>query len=369
MAFISGPSSSNGPGPYTFQQTIDAIAANAPLPGQEGPIQAADLSCSKPSDDRLRIILTALAANTSLRSLNLRGNHIGKFPEVEVDSLDSLLKHKSITSLDLSHNHLGSGPHAILAQLMGSDTLKFLNLSHNGLAQGNLFAIGEGTLTRATLASLNLDNNPLEDFAGWVAGSLRENTSLTSLSLRGCDFASTGLRGIGGCLEINRTLRHVILYSPLVYANNEETSVLSRMGMMPGGVLQELVSSEIPGVCRRICERTLENERLYNRTLKLEERSFRNLVKPVYTQLTETKKRAVEHHIWINFNSPADPHSEFGRSHVFTSFEKFVASVKGAGVDMAAEMAAYYSRPECNPRGIDLHTMQDWALAVFNDRL
>ncbi|MES2122714.1 MAG: hypothetical protein V4492_08070 [Chlamydiota bacterium] len=360
MASVSGPSSSSA-----FQQTVDAIAANAPLPDQQEPIRTADLSCSEPSEDRLRTILTALGTNTTLTALNLSGNGLGSFPGVEKGSLDHLLKHKSITSLDLSNNKLGAGSHSLAEMFIRSSTIKSLNLSYNQLDRQMMIAFGEDALTGSTLTSLNLDNNPLEETVGWIAGRLAQNTRLTSLSLRSCGFAFSGLRRIDICLETNRALRHVLLDSPLVYSNEEETSALSRMGAAPGGVIGELISTEIPALCRRIVERTLENERRYNEVLNLQERSFRNLVKPVYIQLSSASKRAVELQIWQNFNYPYDPGSQFGKNNVFTSFEKFVASVKGAGVDMAAELSAFYSQPKHNPRGIDLAIMRDWAAFTF----
>ncbi|MES2122716.1 MAG: hypothetical protein V4492_08080 [Chlamydiota bacterium] len=133
MSHLSVPSSSNANTAFSFQQTLDAIASNSPLPGQEKPIETADLSgavtfpaypeISLPEQSRL--IGVALATNTSLTRLDLSSNGFGRIPPkpgenlvdglAMVDGIHTCISpelvqylpgHPSITSLNMSCNML-----------------------------------------------------------------------------------------------------------------------------------------------------------------------------------------------------------------------------------------------------------------------
>ncbi len=246
--------------------------------------------------------------------------------------------------------------------------------------------MGSALAKNHTLTSLDLSSNEIKKRSALsLSRALALNSTLTSLNLRDTAIGHEGLDQFEASLRDNSTLRHLAL-SPqrdVSDARNFEISLISSnlddsysykyrgnpllraMDQRKLDLMQTILPS-IPTLYTSIRERIVANERLHDENLSLKERSFRALVRPVYEQLDEGRKGGVEYHTWLNFNSPEDGDFHFGKNNVFTSFKTFVASVKGAGVDMAAELSAFYSQPEHNPKGIDLAVMQDWAAFTFS---
>lgn len=413
MSHLSVPSSSNAIASYSFQQTLEAISTNSPLPGQETSIETADLSgefamstypeISLP--ERSRLIGVALATNTTLTRLDLSRNGFGRIPPAPGEVLvpgsgmvdprnplnccispeitKHLPGHPSITSLNLSRNMLMNHPLAVA--LFAGPKLQSLDLSNNSLTKRAVAEIGAFLTNHPSLTHLDLSGNSVGDRgARSLSHALSLNSTLTSLNLRETRIGQVDLAQLETSLQSNSTLRHLVL-SPqrgVSDGRNFEISMITSELTDPFSYvyrtdpmrriedqdrltqMQHTLPS-IPELYRSIREITVANERRFEQTMSLQGRSFRALVRPVYEQLDEGRKDSVEYQTWLNFNSPEDGDFHFGKNNVFTSFETFVDSVKGAGVDMAAEMTGFYSQPINNPKGLNLNILQDWAEATF----
>ncbi|KFO91025.1 Leucine-rich repeat-containing protein 45, partial [Buceros rhinoceros silvestris] len=132
-----------------------------------------------------KLLLHGLCSNTTVKSLDLKGNNLRALGAEVLGKL--LLQNKSIRSLILEWNNLG----------MWEEAFSFFC---QGLGANNF------------LQRLDLRNNQIDHRgAGELAVALKQNTSLQELDLRWNNIGLLGGRALLNCLHSNRTLKKLEL--------------------------------------------------------------------------------------------------------------------------------------------------------------
>uniref|UniRef100_A0A8C5J128 Leucine rich repeat containing 45 n=1 Tax=Junco hyemalis TaxID=40217 RepID=A0A8C5J128_JUNHY len=154
------------------------------LPGA-APLAALALGDCGLSEEGVRLLLNGLCTNTTVKSLDLKGNNLRT---TGAEALGKLLRqNKSIRSLTLEWNSLG----------MWEEGFSFFC---QGLRANNF------------LQRLDLRNNQINhQGAGELAVALTQNTSLQELDLRWNNIGLLGGRALLNCLHSNKTLKRLEL--------------------------------------------------------------------------------------------------------------------------------------------------------------
>ncbi|KAL9833405.1 leucine-rich repeat-containing protein 45 isoform 2-T2 [Geothlypis trichas] len=154
------------------------------LPGA-APLAALALGDCGLSEEGVRLLLNGLCTNTTVKSLDLKGNNLRT---MGAEALGKLLRqNKSIRSLTLEWNSLG----------MWEEGFSFFC---QGLRANNF------------LQRLDLRNNQINhQGAGELAMALTQNTSLQELDLRWNNIGLLGGRALLNCLHSNKTLKRLEL--------------------------------------------------------------------------------------------------------------------------------------------------------------
>ncbi|XP_064323245.1 leucine-rich repeat-containing protein 45 isoform X6 [Phalacrocorax carbo] len=154
------------------------------LPGA-APFAEVALSDCGLSEEGVKLLLHGLCSNTTVKSLDLKGNNLRT---VGAEALGKLLRqNKSIRSLILEWNSLGVWEEGFSFFCQGLGANKFLQ-------------------------RLDLRNNQINhQGAGELAMALKQNTSLQELDLRWNNIGLLGGRALLNCLQSNRTLKRLEL--------------------------------------------------------------------------------------------------------------------------------------------------------------
>ncbi|NXH15460.1 LRC45 protein, partial [Bucco capensis] len=154
------------------------------LPGA-APFAEVALSDCGLSEEGVKLLLHGLCSNTTVKSLDLKGNNLRT---VGAEALGKLLRqNKSIRSLILEWNSLG--------------------LWEEGFS---FFCQGLGV--NNSLQRLDLRNNQINhQGAGELAMALKQNSSLQELDLRWNNIGLLGSRALLNCLHSNKTLKRLEL--------------------------------------------------------------------------------------------------------------------------------------------------------------
>ncbi|XP_059720136.1 leucine-rich repeat-containing protein 45 isoform X3 [Haemorhous mexicanus] len=154
------------------------------LPGA-APFAALALGDCGLSEEGVRLLLNGLCTNTTVKSLDMKGNNLRT---MGAEALGKLLRqNKSIRSLTLEWNSLG----------MWAEGFSFFC---QGLRANNF------------LQRLDLRNNQINhQGAGELAMALTQNTSLQELDLRWNNIGLLGGRALLNCLHSNKTLKRLEL--------------------------------------------------------------------------------------------------------------------------------------------------------------
>uniref|UniRef100_F6TQY0 Leucine rich repeat containing 45 n=1 Tax=Ornithorhynchus anatinus TaxID=9258 RepID=F6TQY0_ORNAN len=169
----------------------------------EVPIAEISLSDCMLSEEGAKLLLYGLCSNTTVRSLDLKGNNLRA---VGAEALGRLLRQNgSIQSLTLEWNNLGTweeGFSALCAGLGVNPALRRLDLRNN-----------------------QIDHRGAEE----LAAALRANSRLQELDLRWNNVGLLGGRALARCLPANRTLRRLELAG-----NNVPGDVLAALAQATG---------------------------------------------------------------------------------------------------------------------------------------
>jgi Ran GTPase-activating protein (RanGAP) involved in mRNA processing and transport len=137
--------------------------------------------------------------------------------DVGAASLSEALKDNAgVRSLWLSRNEIGDlGATSLAAALAVNTRLLLLDLSVNLIGRVGATAIANalhGPHCQSVLLTLDLSHNKIcSEAAISIAMALRENHTLTTVTLNACGIDAAGGTALCGALEVNKTLLHLAL--------------------------------------------------------------------------------------------------------------------------------------------------------------
>ena len=176
-------------------------------------------------DEGASSLSEALRVNTSLTSLDLRGNPLG---DEGASSLSEALRvNTSLTSLHLRDNSIGDvGASSLSEALRVNTSLTSLDLCWNSIGAEAASSLSEALRVNTSLTSLNLSCNKIKDEqVNSLSEALRVNTSLTSLDLSSSSIGAEGASSLSEALRVNTSLTSLNLsYNKI---NDEQVNSLS----------------------------------------------------------------------------------------------------------------------------------------------
>ena len=172
------------------------------------------------------VLTRALKVNTSLSSLDLKGNPIGN--EGANSLAQALRVNTSLSSLDLSRNFIGNKEANSLAQALRVNTsLSSLKLSGNSIGNEGANSLAQALTVNTSLSSLDLSMNSIGyGGANSLAQALTVNTSLSSLDLSRNSIGYEGANSLAQALRVNTSLSSLKLWTNTI--GNEEANSLAQ---------------------------------------------------------------------------------------------------------------------------------------------
>ncbi|NXL92534.1 LRC34 protein, partial [Alectura lathami] len=169
-----------------------------------------------------------------------------------------------VTGLDLRYNVLTDvGAKHLATFLQENSTLRYLNLMFNDIGMNGAELIANALHRNETLLYLRMTGNKIGDKGGMsIASMLQTNSSLEKLDLGDCDLGTQCLTAIATVLTQNRSVRAITLNRPLLYSQEEETTVHVALMLKTNSSLVELhlCKHEIKNFgAERLCEALYEN--------------------------------------------------------------------------------------------------------------
>ena len=161
------------------------------------------------SDPDFECLASYIHSTTSLQELSIAGN------DISVESIDSLCKalsaNSSMRSLDMRGCHLTTSHCVCLGQLLRHPInckIEQLDLSYCSLTNAGVGEVVRGLNDNHTLRELGLSGNQIRSKRTVaMATMLKRNSSLETLYLNSCSIGSSGGVELGAALERNKTLR------------------------------------------------------------------------------------------------------------------------------------------------------------------
>ena len=166
---------------------------------------------SEIEEDAIVFLSKALAVNSSLTYLDLRGNRIGSSGAASLSQ--ALAVNSSLTNLDLSKNRFGNSGAASLAQALAvNSSLTKLDLSENRFGNSGAGSLAQALTVNSSLTKLDLSENRFGNSgAASLAQALAVNSSLTNLNLRGNSIGGSGAASLSQALSVNSSLTNLDL--------------------------------------------------------------------------------------------------------------------------------------------------------------
>ena len=166
---------------------------------------------SEIEEDAVVFLSKALAVNSSLTYLDLRGNRIGSSGAASLSQ--ALAVNSSLTNLDLSKNRFGNSGAASLAQALAvNSSLTKLDLSENRFGNSGAGSLAQALTVNSSLTKLDLSENRFGNSgAASLAQALAVNSSLTNLNLRGNSIGGSGAASLSQALSVNSSLTNLDL--------------------------------------------------------------------------------------------------------------------------------------------------------------
>ncbi|XP_044170663.1 NLR family CARD domain-containing protein 3-like isoform X2 [Acropora millepora] len=158
------------------------------------------------ADDGAKSLPQALRVNTSLSSLDLRGNSIG---DKGANSLaQALIVNTSLSSLGLYSNSIGDkGANSLAQALRVNTSLSSLGLYSNSIGDEGANSLAQVLRVNTSLSSLDLQGNSIgHEGANSLAQALRVNTSLSSLYLSRNPISDEGANSLAQALRVNTSI-------------------------------------------------------------------------------------------------------------------------------------------------------------------
>ncbi|KAJ8397585.1 hypothetical protein AAFF_G00438610 [Aldrovandia affinis] len=176
----------------------------------------------------------------------------------------TLCNNVSVKALDLRYNKITDEGAKHLADLLQENVaLQSLNLMSNDITADGAQFLGKSLHRNKTLKALRMTGNKMGNRGAMhLASMLQINSSLDDLDISDCDLATQSLIAFAIVLSSNKSVRAINLSRPLLFSQQEETTLhLARM-LTVNQHLQELHlgkhAMRDSGV-ERLCEALREN--------------------------------------------------------------------------------------------------------------
>ncbi|XP_063194328.1 leucine-rich repeat-containing protein 34 isoform X5 [Chroicocephalus ridibundus] len=172
-----------------------------------------------------------------------------------------------VTGLDLRYNVLtDAGAKHVATFLQENSTLQYLNLMFNDIGTSGAELIARALHRNKTLAYLRMTGNKIGNKGGmFFASMLRINSTLEKLDLGDCDMGTQCLIAIATALTQNKSVKAINLNRPLLYSQEEETTVHVALMLKNNSSLVELhlCKHEMKNFgVEQLCEALYENSSL-----------------------------------------------------------------------------------------------------------
>ncbi|NXF67209.1 LRC34 protein, partial [Ciccaba nigrolineata] len=172
-----------------------------------------------------------------------------------------------VTGLDLRCNVLtDAGAKHMAAFLQENSTLRYLNLMFNDIGISGAELIAGALHRNETLVYLRMTGNKIGNKGGMSFASMLEiNSTLEKLDLGDCDMGMQCLIAIATALTHNKSVKAINLNRPLLYSQEEETTVHVALMLKSNSSLVELhlCKHEMKNFgVERLCEALYENSSL-----------------------------------------------------------------------------------------------------------
>ncbi|XP_010156361.1 PREDICTED: leucine-rich repeat-containing protein 34 [Eurypyga helias] len=147
-----------------------------------------------------------------------------------------------VTGLDLRCNVLtDAGTKHVATFLQENSTLRYLNLMFNDIGTSGAELIARALHRNETLVCLRMTGNKIGNKGGmFFASMLQVNSTLEKLDLGDCDTGTQCLVAIATALTLNRSVKAINLNRPLLYSQEEETTVHIALMLKTNSSLVEL---------------------------------------------------------------------------------------------------------------------------------
>ncbi|XP_009644066.1 leucine-rich repeat-containing protein 34 isoform X1 [Egretta garzetta] len=172
-----------------------------------------------------------------------------------------------VTGLDLRCNTLtDAGAKHVATLLQENSTLRYLNLMLNDIGTSGAELIAGALRRNETLVYLRMTGNKIGNKGGmFFASMLQINSTLENLDLGDCDMGPQCLIAIATALTQNKSVKAINLNRPLLYSQEEETTVHIALMLKNNSALVELhlCKHEMKNFgVERLCEALYENSSL-----------------------------------------------------------------------------------------------------------
>eukprot|EP01028_Stygiella_incarcerata_P010674 TRINITY_DN564_c0_g1_i4.p1 TRINITY_DN564_c0_g1~~TRINITY_DN564_c0_g1_i4.p1 ORF type:complete len:613 (-),score=158.42 TRINITY_DN564_c0_g1_i4:266-2104(-) len=215
-------------------------------------------------------LVDALATNSVLKRLYLRGNRIRLCGEYEV-FWKGFSRNTSLSVLNLSGNEIGVEGAKVISIWLKDDLhsrIEILSLSENHIGSEGAALIGASLATNTCLKSLNLNRNEIgDDGVTAIALSLvplGENKTLQKISLSGNVISDSGVESLMRILGADSSLRHIDLERNRV---SDDGAMKVIVGLENNPTIISLSLSGNP--CRRIFRDKIGSKIWANRTASI----------------------------------------------------------------------------------------------------
>ncbi|XP_032302516.1 leucine-rich repeat-containing protein 34 isoform X2 [Coturnix japonica] len=202
-------------------------------------------------------------------TLKIAGNNrlvpVQRVTDEDVQVLASVLSSAVfVTGLDLRYNMLtDAGVKHMATFLQENSTLRYLNLMFNDIGASGAELIAGALHSNGTLLHLRMTGNKIGNKGGLhFASMLQVNCTLEKLDLGDCDLGTQCLIAIAAVLTKNKAIKAINLNRPLLYSQEEETTVRVALTLKINSSLVELhlCKHEIKSFgIERLCEALYEN--------------------------------------------------------------------------------------------------------------
>ncbi|XP_048362948.1 leucine-rich repeat-containing protein 34 isoform X2 [Sphaerodactylus townsendi] len=172
-----------------------------------------------------------------------------------------------LTGLDLRYNRLTDDGAALIgAFLQDNRTLRYLNLMFNDIGTAGAESISKALHRNDTLIYLRMTGNKIDNKGGMhFAAMMQINSTLQKLDLGDCDLGTQSLIAVATVLNHNESIKAINLNRPILYSEEEESTVHLALMLRANSTLVELhlCKHEMKNFgAERLCDALYENRSL-----------------------------------------------------------------------------------------------------------